>query len=152
MGHPPAMLRLHLVLSAALLFAACDSSSPVGSDAGFDAGPATDGGDDLDGGDDVDAGDESDAGPEVDAGDAADAGLDGGPVSDAGRDTDGGEAVDAGADAGAPPAPACAAGPCPPECFRAVSCVAVCGGPVIDCGCCGCAEGSIDSITCGAGT
>lgn len=142
------MLRLHLALFAGLLLASCEPSSPPAADAGdsADGGPTTDAGDDLDGGDD------SDAGPVVDAGDAADAGLDGGPVSDAGPDTDGGEAADAGTDAGAPPGPACAAGPCPPECFRAVSCVAVCGGPVIDCGCCGCAEGSIDSITCGAGT
>jgi hypothetical protein len=35
-----------------------------------------------------------------------------------------------------------------PECFRAVECVAECGGPILSSGCCPCAEGTVDSITC----
>jgi hypothetical protein len=46
------------------------------------------------------------------------------------------------------PPGACASGSCAPECFRAVNCVAVCGGPVTYCGCCSCAAGSIDTFTC----
>lgn len=38
-----------------------------------------------------------------------------------------------------------------PECFRAVVCVAECGGPVLQSGCCACPEGSFDDITCPAG-
>jgi hypothetical protein len=38
---------------------------------------------------------------------------------------------------------------CPPTCFRAVTCVKECGGPETECGCCPCAPGSIDAITCG---
>jgi hypothetical protein len=35
-----------------------------------------------------------------------------------------------------------------PECLRAVECVTECGGPVVSSGCCPCAEGTFDSITC----
>jgi len=42
----------------------------------------------------------------------------------------------------------CSAGPCPPECFRGVSCVRTCGGHVTWCGCCGCAAGSVDTFNC----
>lgn len=42
----------------------------------------------------------------------------------------------------------CAPGPCPMECFRPYRCVTVCGGPIQECGCCPCAAGSIDTITC----
>ena len=38
---------------------------------------------------------------------------------------------------------------CLPTCFRPIRCVKECGGPVTECGCCPCATGSIDSITCG---
>ncbi len=62
------------------------------------------------------------------------------------------DAASAADDASSGPRPGeCGRGPCPPECFRAVSCVTVCGGPVTECGCCGCAEGSIDTIACGDG-
>lgn len=39
---------------------------------------------------------------------------------------------------------------CPPTCFRPVTCVKECGGPETECGCCPCAPGSIDAISCGA--
>lgn len=38
-----------------------------------------------------------------------------------------------------------------PECFRAVQCVAECGGPVLSSSCCPCPEGTIDSIQCASG-
>jgi hypothetical protein len=38
-----------------------------------------------------------------------------------------------------------------PECFRAVLCVAECGGEVLQSGCCPCPEGTFDSIVCGSG-
>ena len=38
-----------------------------------------------------------------------------------------------------------------PECFRAVVCVAECGGPVLSSSCCPCPEGSFDNITCPEG-
>jgi hypothetical protein len=38
---------------------------------------------------------------------------------------------------------------CLPTCFRPIRCVKECGGPETECGCCPCATGSIDSITCG---
>jgi len=37
------------------------------------------------------------------------------------------------------------------ECFRAVECVASCGGPVLKSGCCPCDAGTFDRIQCGAG-
>jgi hypothetical protein len=40
--------------------------------------------------------------------------------------------------------------PCPPTCLIATSCVTECGGPVTNCGCCPCAEGSINVGTCTA--
>lgn len=36
------------------------------------------------------------------------------------------------------------------ECYRAVSCVEECGGPVIQSSCCACPEGSFDDIECGS--
>jgi hypothetical protein len=55
----------------------------------------------------------------------------------------------------APPEPSGAVGGGPqctiPECFRAVVCVAECGGPVLQSGCCPCPEGSFDDITCPSG-
>jgi hypothetical protein len=39
-----------------------------------------------------------------------------------------------------------------PECFRAVECVTECGGAVVSSGCCPCAEGTFDSISCPAGS
>jgi hypothetical protein len=36
------------------------------------------------------------------------------------------------------------------ECFRAVECVASCGGPVLKSGCCPCDAGTFDRIQCGA--
>jgi hypothetical protein len=39
-----------------------------------------------------------------------------------------------------------------PECFRAVQCVSECGGAVLSSGCCPCAEGTFDSISCPAET
>jgi hypothetical protein len=45
---------------------------------------------------------------------------------------------------GVGPAPKCDI----PECFRAVVCVAECGGPVLSSSCCPCPEGSFDNITC----
>jgi hypothetical protein len=38
-----------------------------------------------------------------------------------------------------------------PECFRAVLCVAECGGEVLQSGCCPCPEGTFDSIVCRSG-
>lgn len=35
-------------------------------------------------------------------------------------------------------------------CLRPIRCVKECGGPAAECGCCPCAVGSFDSITCGA--
>lgn len=37
---------------------------------------------------------------------------------------------------------------CTPTCIRPYRCVTVCGGPETACGCCACAEGSIDTIDC----
>ena len=34
------------------------------------------------------------------------------------------------------------------ECYRLVSCVEECGGPVIQSSCCACPEGSFDDIEC----
>lgn len=34
------------------------------------------------------------------------------------------------------------------ECYRLVSCVEECGGPVIQSGCCPCPKGSFDDIEC----
>ena len=34
------------------------------------------------------------------------------------------------------------------QCFRAIECVEQCGGPVLSSGCCPCAEGTFDSISC----
>jgi hypothetical protein len=34
------------------------------------------------------------------------------------------------------------------ECYRAVSCVEECGGPVIQSSCCSCPEGTVDEIDC----
>ncbi|HMJ12633.1 MAG TPA: hypothetical protein VK524_14520 [Polyangiaceae bacterium] len=39
-----------------------------------------------------------------------------------------------------------------PECFRAVNCVAECGGPILSSSCCPCPKGTFDNITCGSGT
>lgn len=106
----------------------CSGGPSDGEDAGRDAGAIA-----IDAGGDagkIDAG-RFDAGG-VDAGSVPDAGVDGGPRSDAGP-------IGAGE---------CSEGPCPPECFRAYTCVRVCGGPETICGCCPCAAGSIDSITC----
>ncbi len=41
---------------------------------------------------------------------------------------------------------------CPLECFRAINCVAVCGGPVLSSGCCACGTGTFDDITCTSGS
>lgn len=34
------------------------------------------------------------------------------------------------------------------ECYRSVSCVEECGGPVIQSSCCSCPEGSFDDLEC----
>jgi hypothetical protein len=34
------------------------------------------------------------------------------------------------------------------ECFRAIQCVKMCGGPVVQSGCCPCPAGTFDDITC----
>ena len=56
-------------------------------------------------------------------------------------------------DGAPPPAEATGRGPgCGiPECFRAVLCVAECGGEVLQSGCCPCPEGTFDSIVCRSG-
>jgi len=41
--------------------------------------------------------------------------------------------------------------PCPPTCIIANSCVSECGGPVTNCGCCPCAEGSVNVLSCSDG-
>jgi hypothetical protein len=70
-------------------------------------------------------------------------------ASDAPIASDAPVASDAPAASDAGPAPGvCGDGPCPPSCIRPVSCVTVCGGPATACGCCPCAEGSIDDIAC----
>lgn len=111
--------------------AAHDASAAPEDAASSDSGSASD-----------DAG-SSDAGnASEDAGSSDDAGAeDAGSSSD-----DAGSAQDAGH--GEIPPGECAPGPCPMECFRAVRCVSECGGPVTECGCCSCAPGSVDAITC----
>ncbi|GAB4112232.1 MAG: hypothetical protein OHK0013_48220 [Sandaracinaceae bacterium] len=51
-------------------------------------------------------------------------------------------------DAGAIGAGECDPAACTPTCFRAITCVKACGGPVTECGCCACAPGSFDAIAC----
>jgi hypothetical protein len=51
-------------------------------------------------------------------------------------------------DAGAVGAGECDLGACTPTCFRAITCVQVCGGPETVCGCCDCAPGSFDALRC----
>ncbi len=159
-GRAPRMdghLRKHfLVWAAALAVAgvvvACSGRDdpPGGTDAGIDGGSGDAG--QRDGSVGTDAAAPLDAGMRTDGAVGLDAALpaDGGVGVDGGGAGDAGVPVDAGAGAdasGAAPG-MCAPGPCPMECFRAVSCVTVCGGPVTPCGCCACAAGSIDTIGC----
>jgi hypothetical protein len=110
-----------------LLIACGDDATPPGSDAGRrDSGTSG-----------------SDAG-------ASDSGTrDAALPGDAATGTDADVRVDSGTDSGGVPLPGmCNESACTPECFRPYECVTVCGGPATSCGCCQCAEGSIDSITC----
>ena len=52
-------------------------------------------------------------------------------------------------DAGTIGAGECDPTACTPTCFRAITCVKECGGPATACGCCACAAGSFDAISCG---
>jgi hypothetical protein len=84
--------------------------------------------------------------------DAATPIVDDASVRDTGVDT-GTSALDTGATARdtGPAAPGmCDATACTPTCFRPITCVTVCGGPVTMCGCCACAAGSVDTSTCGS--
>jgi hypothetical protein len=120
------------------LFAGCGGSNDV--DAGHDAGRLA-----LDGGGDAgkpDAGRDDDAGmSDTDAGMSdTDAGM---------TDTDAGMTTDRDAGPGGPGMCDEASELCDVMCLRAVSCVTACGQTPTPCGCCPCAEGSFDAITCG---
>lgn len=137
-----------LALVLAFSLSACGGDDDVATD----SGTAADLGSDLglrdlgvatDSGTDIDLGTRTDSGVDVDSGIAVDSGV----AVDLGTALDAGAAPDFG---GAIPPGVCGAGPCPMECFRAVSCVVACGGPVTSCGCCTCAPGSFDSIGCAA--
>lgn len=130
------MVRAHLSSLVLALLVAC-SGGIEDTDAGRDAGRV-----EMDAG--RDAGELTDAGRDAgaDAGEPADAGRDAG--ADAGRDAGG--QPDA---AGVPPGECDTTSPlCDAPCFRPISCVRACGGPVTECGCCPCATGSIDTIAC----
>lgn len=47
-----------------------------------------------------------------------------------------------------PPGECADSEPCPPTCLIETSCVTECGGPVTSCGCCPCAPGSVDAMSC----
>lgn len=139
------MLRLSFAL---LVLLGCSDDHDPPEDAGRDTAVLSDVGRDTsdsgdDGGTEVDSG--SDAQTDVGADSAvADVGVDSG--TDAGTDV----GVDAGTDSGVIPPGECnlASPSCESLCIRPVSCVRECGGPATECGCCSCAAGSIDDITC----
>lgn len=87
--------------------------------------------------------------PNAGTGGASGRGGEGGAVSSSGGSGGSAGQVSAG---GAGVAGSAGKGPmieCPPECFRAVNCVEVCGGPSISNGCCPCVAPAFDDIKCG---
>jgi hypothetical protein len=129
------MHTLFFALLTLIAFSACG---------GDDSTPADTGGGDTT----IDSA-TGDAAPDTGGADApADAPADTG-TTDGAADTGSTDAAPDTGDASIPPGECVEdATLCTETCLRPYSCVTVCGGPAVDCGCCPCAAGSIDDITC----
>ncbi len=138
------------VLSFSVLAIACgDDDTAVDTGTAEDTGSGEDTGTSEDtGGTDTGEADtgEADTG-EADTGEGDSGEADTG-MADTGTPDTG--MVDTGTPDTGPVGPGECSDSCTPTCLRAFTCVKECGGPVMNCGCCTCAPGSIDSIGCPA--
>jgi hypothetical protein len=130
------MHTLFFALLTLIAFSACG---------GDDSTPADTGGGDTT----IDSA-TGDAAPDTGGADApADTGSTDTGTTDGAADTGSTDAAPDTGDASIPPGECVEdATLCTETCLRPYSCVTVCGGPAVDCGCCPCAAGSIDDITC----